>query len=353
MDTTYVGADSELGIGLQDPTAADTAAVEAAFKVLYTGGGIETDRSILYSRGFRGRPGRRQKATTGLARFSGPFTFEPTPEGALPRVLCSIFGEQATVDGEDDAPNAHEWKSGFRRIPATLVQKKGPFYYVYPGAYGRSLTLGASKTQDTVIEASVEFNALNDESYATAAAVGMDTAVSDVLDPFSPVEAVVNIGGQVTTDATDFRVNLGFTENPKDVFDGNLGARSYWRGESDHNAEMTMYFSSEAERKRLFGLGSGQAAPYGMIKTILPVAVFVEFPSGASALRVTFPQAVFRTVTQPIEGPDAIMQRVRIEPLDSDADGTDVIVRLTNTEAGTDIIAPSVAISGRPTTDVI
>ncbi len=347
MADNYIGANSLLGIGTE---AVEGHPVQVQNLLDYTGGTITPDLKVLYSKVLRGTAAGKVKRAAGRATYAGDITLDVTPEG-MSKALASVFGPPVTVAGTGAAVGTftHTFSNTFAQTPVTLVQKIGATIKVWPGCRGSSFKIGVDKEQDSVINATVGYMALNELIYAADGDVGLTGAGYDPLQPFSPVDATLSIAGAASTSAKTFEVTCNRNLGERNVLNGYRGATGHYSQVTDVSATASLYFVDESAMKVYFGQADAVVAPYGATKTVFTQTVTLRIMQSANyELDVVFPACTYEKLGQPVSGPDVIMQEVSLTPVYDPATGTDMQIVLRNTQANTVITTAGSPISAVP-----
>lgn len=357
MSTTIVntntGLRTRLGFGLE---AVEGVPVKPTILLDRISGNPDIDLEQLQRKALRNTTsvvgGRAGKATV-----SGKYSVEPTPQ-ALATLLCALYGTPsltavAAVVGPPAVPTYNRliWSDTLDQFTGTFTDLRGGSVYAHPGARLDGFSVKADADQSEIITAECDITALDELLFDSTTTVGLDTAGVDILDPYSPIDAAVSIAGQVSADAKSFDVALKRNLKLKRVLRGKRGAASQYLGRSANTASTSLFFSTEAEIKRFFGVPQNQGYPYGAGGQILylPVSLVFTPPVGPAGFPYTwivrFPNASYAKRGEQINGEDAIMQAIEIMPYLDPATNTNVQIELWTTQALADVTTPGTAIN--------
>jgi len=366
MADPITGARTELGIGLE---ATEGTAVRAQKKVEYLSGKIEPNMAPVTSRALRATPAANKKAIHGPASFAGDFSVEATPEGGFSKILVGAFGTPVftqTISGAGTPTHyKHTLKNRFGQVPVTIVQKLmdtpgAERYQVSLGSRISALELGFDAEATTPVTASVSVMSLDGSvEFSSASSVGMDTASVDTLQPFSQQDATITVGGANYCKTRRITVPIDKGVGERRGLCGKRGAQGHFEGMSSVGPiTADMYFEDMEEINRLYGTPNVGTYPVAASKRIVGTQVKISLRTPLNAtgyqngMEITFPNAVWETVSTPVSGEDEITQTVTMIPLYSDADGTDVIIDWWNGETHQSLCATGTPISGMPTSQV-
>jgi hypothetical protein len=270
-------------------------------------------------------------------------------------MLCALFGApaQTAVTGPPTR-NILTWSDAFNQLPVTFSEKRGTSYYCFPGGRVGGLDLRLDKTQTDPLQISFDAMAMNQLMYAGLSDLGLDTATYDALTAFAGVEGALSIAGAVTADARSFDCRVNKNLGGRDVLNGYRGALGHYIQNSETTGTATLYFSTESELKRFFGVAQGVAQPYGAQSNVIYVPLYLQVIGQMNVagfqnrIFLNLPNASYEKVGEPIAGPDAIMQEISYYAYHDNTTGTSVQVGLENSQTSTGVITPGTAISVVP-----
>lgn len=366
MPDPITGARTELGIGLE---ATEGTAVRSQKKLEYNNGKIEPNMPPVTSRALRATPAANKKAIHGPASFAGDFVIEATPEGGFSKVLVGAFGTPTftqTIQGAGTPTHyKHTFKNRFGQVPVTFVQKLmdtpgAERYQVSLGSRISSIELGFDAEATTPLTASIGVMSLDGSvEFSSSSSVGMDTASVDTLQPLSQQDATITVGGANYCKTRRITVPVDKGIGERRGLCGKRGAQGHFEGTSSVGPiTADMYFEDMEEINRLYGTPNVGTYPVAASKRIVGTTVKITLRTPANATgyqngtEITFPNAIWESVSTPVSGDGEITQTVTMIPLYSEADGTDVILDWWNGETHQSLCATGTPISGMPTSQV-
>ena len=254
------------------------------------------------------------------------------------------------------AGNIQTWKNGLAMTPVSLSEQVGVSFWGYGGCQGNKLSIKYDKTQSTPFQVVAELMALYGILGYTPAQLGLSTAGFDPLGDYGVAPSTVAYFAGLPADCALFEADLDNNLGEKHALSGYIGPNGFYKQENKaHSFKATLYFSSEAEHQRYFGLVPGTpAGPYGVQRSIqsFPISVVTTAPVNAAGIInqfiLTLPNAVYRKLGAPVKDKAAIMQEVEIGAYIDPVTGTDVIIQVVNSRSNASIITPSALVTPVP-----
>lgn len=332
--STAIGAQSKIGISREavygQPTQSQKLIdrVSGTLDIDFQDPNHETFRNITTD----------VESVPGTSHTGGSLRVVATPEG-LSRLLCMTLGDPVSSQGGYGGTfYTHTWKDGFAQTPHTIQEVKGPSLIVYPGCKGSAMTVTVDKTQNTPVEIDFDVVALNKLMYGSEAAIGTDLAGFDAQPAFGPAQAQVTINNQVSNNAREISLSLHKNLGERQVLNLNRGPASHFVGKTALTGHANLYFDGEAEMKAFFGVLDSAALPYGASRTIrtVPIQLLLlgqAVSGGQYQILLSVPRVTYKRVSQPISGPNEIMQAVEFTAYHDAASGSCFVLQIQNLEA--------------------
>lgn len=349
-EDTFTGNLSALGLAVE---ACNGIPTKADWMAEYLNGTIAQDDRRVYGRSLRNATTMRRKVVKGIVQWEGQIEIEITPEGPFPRLQGGIFPVETTGGGPT---YTHRFANKVGGWTLTLTQLIGETYFVFPGCRVASVEYAFSKEQDSVLTATFTLIALDrlvfplDTVPTAATLLGMDTAATDPLDPYSAAigEAQIN---EADADVRTMNFSVASNARRKHVFNGKRGARTTFVGMKEVNGSATLFYSHNDNLERDMGV-SNPAGSFAVGSTITLAPVSIEFPHPDGLLGFYMPNCDIRAGLN-VPDENEIPEELTFMPIDAigDASETDFYIEITNTEPNADLIAPGTAILALPTSD--
>jgi hypothetical protein len=326
------GYETKVGIGLE---ATDGTPVKAQELLYHRSDTVEGEYNNVTSKALAsGRfPGQ---AVAGNATVGGSVVIEPTM-GDIGKILYAAMGKVVIGGGPDPFQDTYT-VSATGPKPITHIVAKGlkdaasAIIEVHKGAYINQLTLAADL--DEFLVATLDLVARGEKVYAntgTNDTALFGTAALSTLPAMAYTMGSVTLNGTSTCDVRNATITLNNGMREKrglcasaGRFPGGLAA-----GMTEVTFDANLYFSSDAERRRLMGVASGASYPYEATNTTITGAVVLTFTVNAATntyLEITLPKLEYLTAPAPVEGDDFIMQAITARALyDSSTGGLQVL----------------------------
>lgn len=299
--------------------------------------------------------------TITIVPVAGATAFKILKAGALLGITNSLtFVDQGQATSVYSAPsaasgNSHLYSLGNQRLTASISERRGDFLYLFAGVSGSKLSAKFEKGQTEPFTLTSALEALAEYIGYTEAQLGLDTAGFDPLGDFSVAAgAQLMIGGQLA-DANKFNLDIDRNLGEKHQLSTFTGPAGHYLKESNHACGATLYFSTDAERKRYMGQAQTVSGPYGTTRSIMNTAIeaIISNPANAGGVVNQFgfllPNATYEEASEAYPGKDAIMQDIKIYPLIDPVTGTDVQARIVNSRSNANIVTPSTLVTPVPT----
>lgn len=249
------------------------------------------------------------------------------------------------------APTGYQnaWNAGVAKTTATVAVQYGNSNLVraFGGVGGNKMSIKFATKASEPLTASLDVEALTEINGMTLASLGLDVATYDPLPGYGiDSYCTAQIGGAIA-DAESFDVSFDRGLLEKRVLNGFAGPLANYLGSGKHKLTATLFFSSDAEKQRFYGVSvaSGTSYAQGNKINVFPVTLTVTNPvNGAGVVNqfiIYCPTATYITVKEEIKGKTGIMQMVEIVPLLDPVTGTDIQLLMVNSRTATSIIPAS------------
>lgn len=310
-----------------------------------------------------GLAGKATVAGTGI-------NVEPCPE-SITGLLCAFLGTPVSTVTAPVAASAgppvvnaapgytdHVWSDSFDQFTGTMSERRGTSFFCFPGTRILGINIKADPDSSETVMFGLDTVHLNQLMYFQESDLGLDTAAFDTLLPPSPEDALLRIAGALSADSKTCDLKLKRGQKLRRGLVGQRGGTSHFLGRSEHSGDVDLYFSTEAELQRY--LGQAQQAqvqgnyPYGATNTIqyVPLSLLLPMPPNAAGfqnqIEIIFPACSYKTVGQPVEGEQEIIQKISVQPYIDPATNTDLQIRVRNSKSLAAVTAFGVPLAAVP-----
>lgn len=288
---------------------------------------------------------------------SASYTTTAIANAAATTISISAAGTAigATATSAFGGKFKHTWLNTSAYNPATIVQYIGQWVRVHPGVVGNTFELEVDKEQETFLTPTVAVRGLNQLNRYTITGSGLDAALTDNLDGFSPLDAILVINGVESDEARSATFSMNRNLKAKNVLNRLRGATRNFPTITDANMSAKLYFSDEDLMATYFGQATPPSSQYGATRDLQVMTLSLEMatePIGTDLpyeFKIQFPQCVMETVDDPVTGQgDEIYQEVNFLPQYDLGTGSDLIIVLVSDESHDDIMTPNAIISPIP-----
>lgn len=324
---------AETFVGFQQETTAGKP-MKAAIMLDARNTSLDSHAANLESQSLTRQRARPRKVAVGRAGAGGDFTFEVTPEKWIPLMLgmmnyVGTSDVSAAYGTGNTGVNEHYFRTGDVDDVKTftMVERRGPFRQVYPGAMISSMSFNASLdeivTAACAVEARSEFNydaeaaGINDANLLLGSA-GYDTVNNSVLS---------FVGAQVVFDdnydkgiVQNFNLNLRQDVNERRGMNRKRDPFGHYPLGFRAECTFSLYLENEIQMRKYLGV-SHKDFPFNAEKKI--VLQKVEFRlagSGGTASEFladgvtyrqefifTIPKGMYLVSSKPVSGEAGIM----------------------------------------------
>jgi len=364
IQNTNTGIRSKMGFGLE---AVEGQPVKAQVLLDRATGSPNMELTQITRKTLRNNVGLAG-GLAGKATITGSgISVEPCPE-SITGPLCAFLGTPVITVTAPVASAGYSdllWTDGFDQFTGTLSERRGSSFFCFPGTRIIGINIKADPDSDEAVMFGLDTGHLNQLMYAQESDLGLDTAAFDTLLPPSPVDGLLKIAGTLSADSKTCDVKLKRGQRLRRGLVGTRGGTSHTLGRSDHSADIDLYFSTEAELLRYFGqaqaaqqVGGVANYPYGATNTIqyVPMSLLLPMPANAAGfqnqIEIIFPACSYKTVGEPVEGEQEIMQKVSVQPYIDPVTNTDLMIRVRNSKSLAAVTAFGVPLTAVPVNNV-
>ncbi len=373
IQNTNTGIRSKMGFGLE---AVENQPVKAQVLLDHASGSPNMELTQITRKTLRNNPGFAG-GLAGKATITGSgINVEPCPE-SITGPLCAFLGTPTVTvtppvaaaagpPAVNPSPGYSDflWTDGFDQFTGTMSERRGSSFFCFPGTRIIGINIKADPDSDEVVMFGLDTGHLNQLMYAQESDLGLDTAAFDTLLPPSPVDGLLRIAGSLSADSKSCDVKLKRGQKLRRGLVGTRGGTSHILGRSDHSADIDLYFSTEAELLRYFGQAQAQQTggvvnyPYGATNTVqyVPLSLLLPMPVNAAGfqnqIEVIFPACSYKTVGEPVEGDQEIMQKVSVQPYIDPVTNTDLMIRVRNSKSLAAVTAFGIPLTAVPVNSV-
>lgn len=334
------GYETKVGIGIEGTAGTP---VKAQQLLYHRSDSVEGEYNNITSRALASGRFPAQSAA-GSASVAGSVVIEPTFKG-ISRVLYAALGaythgagpdpyqDQISVSATGPKPITHIIAKGLKDATGAIIE-------VHKGCYVNQLTLAADL--DEFLLATLDMVGRGEKVYGNTTANDtalFGTAALDTSAALSYTMGSVTLNGASTCDVRNMTVTVNNQMREKRGLCASAG-----RFPAGHNPGMVevtldanLYFSSDAERRRLMGVASGASYPYEATATQIDGAAVLTFTVDAAtnkSVELSLPRLQYLTAPAPVEGDDFIMQAITARALYHSSGG--LLVTLSDSTEWTD-----------------
>lgn len=347
-----VGAESFFGFS-REPN--EGVAVKACVLLDADSVGLSQNIVNLAGQGLRANRVRPMKSTYGRVEASGPVSFDLTPEKCM-QLLTGVLKITNTASlGSGLLKHTLKVAQSNEIASFTCVTKKGAFRMVYPGCKISRLTI--SIQMDNIVKGSVDFMGLNEwrfdytsaglnDEYVVAPAAAYDTIANGL---WSYCDGAVTIGGVVGNFVQGFTIEFNNDLRERRGLNGKRTPISHYAQGFSVSVSYSLYFENEIIMRKFLG-SSLKGAPMQASKRLEYDAVGVKLSRETTdhMLEISVPKGMYTSVSDPINGEDAIMLNVSMLANYDEATATNVQLDLTTYEAASEFQPRSDLITVQP-----
>lgn len=377
-----IGRQAKIGTALQNivgGVALQDAPVEVVNRAKFATSSLTVDDKKVAADSLDDRASETDGHVVGTFEPAGAVEINAQEDGSFLDFLTMHGGTPIVTDiaaaGNFRAYHEHLLKNLNSYRCGTIVEKILDRHQIFWGARVNRLSMGVRKTQDKVIFAQSDIMALNsvvNSSVATAgdpdaeppvaaalgapADTGMLTAATSLQPYLAAVRAKLTRAGSQWTGAQEFNYVSDAQLARVDELNGYRGMGTYSPGKKV-TADVTIYFSTDAEYKRFTGVSALGALIFGPgwdvieedVELIIPGAIRGASPNiFQPEIRLGLYRAV---ITGPFErqiGKDAIMLKFGLAPQHKDSEGTDSYIKVKSLVPASYYTAPRTAMCNIP-----
>lgn len=192
--------------------------------------------------------------------------------------------------------------------------------------------------------------AMNEVTGLSLAALGLDVATYDTLDPYAAIFSSVMIGGALAS-CQKYGVSVDLTLAEKGILYGYAGPVAFYRNAAKNKITMTLYFDNSVEMRRFFNsAATGVAIEQQGIK-YFPVEVVTSAAINGGGIVNQFGvyagYATYVRKGKPVKGRDGcIMQEVEVTPAVDASTGSDLVFTNVNSRSNASIVTAGTAVTG-------
>jgi hypothetical protein len=363
--TPLIGRKAKLGLALQAqvdgvPDYDQPAKVETLAKFAMSN--LQVDDKKVFADNLEDRASEYDGAVVGTSEPAGDIELNAQEDGAILIAAAAHWGDPTTSDIAQANPfiayKEHLFKNTHDYRCATIVERVGIHHFIYWGCRVNRFALSVRKTQDRVVFAQCGIWAYNHALNKTVAdedinGAGVDTGMASAALSSSPhfaaVRAILNRAGSRWAGAQDFNFVSDAQLVRTEELDGYRGMPHYSPGKKIQ-ADVTLYFSTDAEYKAFTGNSATDAEIFGPGYEVIEEDLELVVPGnirGVIANNTRF-QPEFRigllrgAFISPIDkqiGKEAIMLKCNIQVQHKTASGTDSYFKIRNTISNAALIA--------------
>jgi len=319
---------------------------------------VNRDHKRLFSRRKRGAHTLRRAVIAGQVVYTADFEVEVTPEATSQMLLTALAHSAETLS--TPTRYKHSFKNGKTCYSGTFIHRFGTEYRVLAGAKIQKFSIAPDLDSEDVL--TMTFTVMCTAVWIIKAAdvptvatiLGLASAVEDTGENYGAHHAAVYLDDEIGEVRGQFTVAFERDMARYKVYDATRGARGHFSKSGDPSAQLTSFYGNDPSLARVyreFGHEEDPEAGFGLGSKVVTVPLRVLFSPPANAatfvneLEVLFPDADV-TCNEAAGERNEVLQQMQATPLDKagNAEGTDFVLRLTNSISGTALVAPNALI---------